>query len=134
MTEYETILSMIEEVDPSDVVKLDEIDIRVICWIRNREWGGWHGEGHTATGSWAIKDGKRVDGSYANHSTFPRLSRSRDALKEIRPEGWAFEIKEYPKDWRACLSKGNFMKRVCGSGYKTEQLAELHVIIQAISF
>lgn len=30
MTEAQTILRMIEEVDPSDTVKLDEIDARVI--------------------------------------------------------------------------------------------------------
>lgn len=138
------ILEMIESVDPADDKKLDEIDIRTHCWLANREWGGWHKEGSTMTGSWALDDnGKRIENSYANHSTFLRLSRSRDALKSIRPEGWDFEI--------APVINGNYEARLSRTwpladtgdydgidvgGYqaKTEELAELHAIIQAIEY
>jgi hypothetical protein len=33
MTAAETILKIIENVDPADTAKLDEIDARVWCWL-----------------------------------------------------------------------------------------------------
>jgi hypothetical protein len=75
VTEAETILKMIETVDPTNERVLDEIDIRTHCWLRRREWGGWHTEGSDMTGSWGLdKEGNRVKNSYLNHSSFTRLS------------------------------------------------------------
>jgi hypothetical protein len=75
-----------------------------------------------------------------NHSSFTRLSRSRDALKAIRPKGWLvmslrtfkgggwFCALKWPEEsheshWHSCIAKGG-----------TEELAELHAIIQAIAY
>jgi hypothetical protein len=38
MTDAETILKMIETVDPTDTAKLDEIDARVWCWLKGHEY------------------------------------------------------------------------------------------------
>lgn len=129
MTEYETILGMIGQVDPEDTSKLDEIDARVWCYKEGLDYAGAVNGKHY----FLLGEKYRV-GEEDDHPSAPEYTRSRDALKSIRPEGWVFEIKQYPEDWRACLSKGRLMKRVCASGYKTEHLAELHVIIQAIAY
>lgn len=135
------ILKMIEEVSPDDTAKLDEIDIRTHCWLRNREWGGWHVEGSDATGSWALHEGKRVENSYTNHSSFTRLTRDRNWLKLIRPHGWVTMIVEIDNGggfilgWNCCL-KNIQDKLVTSRPYTlpTEELAELHAIIQAIEY
>lgn len=64
MTDHEIILKMIETVDPDDSVKLDEIDLAVYKYIGEL------------------------------HMMLPKVTRSRDALKAIRPDGW---------DCRVCL-------------------------------
>lgn len=61
---------------------------------------------------------------------------SRDALKKIRPEGWtAFSMDFYGafsdiRFWKCELGKPG--KMVASVGLPTEELAELHAIIQAI--
>jgi hypothetical protein len=46
MTEAETILKLIESVDPKDTAKLDEIDARVWCYLHYERFGsiGRHNE------------------------------------------------------------------------------------------
>lgn len=111
------ILKMIEEVDPSDTAKLNEIDFAV-----------WQFLGNDKNAKSPIECGFDFGGI--------KYTRSRDALKSIRPEGWIYDCEWY--------SKNRFTARF----YKldsdeiqeespvlpTEELAELHSIIQAIDF
>jgi hypothetical protein len=119
-TQAETILKMIETVDPTDTAKLDEIDARVAEYTQDQDCEDPH----------IFQD--YLD--FRKHGfDVPFYTRSRDALRAIRPERWQFEIRQYPKDWRCSVGKGGFMKRV-GSSAETEELAELHAIIQAMEF
>lgn len=115
------ILKLIEEVDLSDTAKLDEIDARVWCFVKKRAFPGlkllnYENDLYEQMG------GRRI--------RTPKYTRSRDALKKIRPEGWWFQL-------IPCAS-GNWM---CDSMHDihveprpTEELAELHAIIQAIAY
>jgi len=100
------ILKMIETVDPSDTAKLDEIDARVFNYV--------------------------ADFDYTPTIQCPyQYTRSRDALKAIRPEGWQLKMNILPD--RALyqikhLKSGDLM----ATELPTEELAELHSIIQAI--
>lgn len=112
------ILELIENVDPSDTDTLDEID--------GLFWGYYYKEG-------------------CQQSKGGRPTRSRDALKSIRPEGWQYRLEhDFGSDcflftmtkWGArCVPK----KYIDGQWdiskpIKTEELAELHAIIQAIEW
>tara|TARA_A100000172_G_scaffold78648_2_gene64480 strand:+ start:36 stop:425 length:390 start_codon:yes stop_codon:yes gene_type:complete len=112
MEQGKKILELIENVDPKDTDALDEIDMEM----------------HKLLYSWSGIRGKRPHIKY---------TRSRDALKEVRPEGF-----EFPKDVLTnvagfifgygcpAFNNGKFL-----AYYKplpTEELAELHAIIQAI--
>lgn len=142
MNEHETIMRMIEEQDHS-VSNEREINKAValyLGWCRiipsemkeRFRFGG-------KKGGWIhpndCRDGKPVFCQLHGtdiYSDIPNYSRSRDALKAIRPEGWWFEVWQHPDGWRAALAKGPVW--FCASKQKTECLAELHVIIQAIAF
>lgn len=126
MKEHEFILNMIENVNPDDTEKLDEIDARVLCYVNNSNPNGeaWLGDEKTTVWRANLFIGK------CNIYT-----RSRDALKSIRPDGLAVAI------W----SNGRCTKWVCGASkdadnpmtsvsLPTEELAELHAIIQAIAY
>ncbi len=145
MTPAQTMLKMIEEVDPSDTAKLDEIDARVWCYLNNYEFLNWIVDNYYNSKSKKVifeKDGKvKFHGFSKNkigrHKVFnTQLTRSRDALKSIRPEGWTFQAwhpfpspTAYCQAWKV-ISGGPEIK-----GYsKTEELAELHAIIQAIEW
>src|SRR5689334_14421562 len=96
MTEAETILKMIEAVDPADTAKLDEIDLAVAYYLVG---GGFRykiihsPERITRT----ERQGDWITVPYKYQSRF-RYTRSRDALKIIRPQGWGWQlqIREYP--------------------------------------
>lgn len=125
------ILKMIEEVSPNDTTKLGEIDALVWCWLNDKTYSG----SRIVT----VEDRmfRYVEHQYEDgYINAPRHTRSRDALKAIRPEGWIYDCEWY--------SKNRFTARF----YKldsdeiqeespvlpTEELAELHAIIQAIEF
>ena len=125
MTTSDEILKMIETVDPSDEEVLDEIDARVWCFLNNKKYKS-HESGY-------------VKFMVINGNTYfdvKEYTRSRDALKAIRPEGWKFEI--------YCWGNGNrisfFRKKedryinFYTETLPTEELAELHAIIQAIAY
>lgn len=128
------ILKMIEEVDPSDTDKLDEIDIMVNlfvdCLQSVRET--FHDDP-----TMFIKARKR-------HRDFPLYTRSRDALKAIRPEGYGcwIEIRTADDGDAACKIGRNteagrsvYIFGTNTIGYmRSEELAELHAIIQAIEY
>lgn len=136
------ILKMIEEVDPNNAAKLDEIDARVLCYLHNEEFlsfepWGWSDDlnniDHTAFVR--AKSGKEfVFTDLRRHFLY---TRSRDALKAIRPEGYQFDIEGIQHKYVATICKSP-----CPSSeyifdseeLPTEELAELHAIIQAINY
>lgn len=126
------LLKLIETVNPDDTAMLDEIDARVDCYLKkiNPDELWLHG-------------GKRRPAHLDNHFRKTLYTRSRDLLKKIRPEGWSVDTVSALKDdclyfdaiiWkigevlkgRLLTTKGGFLP--------TEELAELHAIIQAIQW
>jgi len=100
------LLKMIETYDPSNHDGMDDID--ALVW-------------------------KYLDMPLAVASP----TRSRDILKGIRPDGWFLSMEGWPQDepplWRYKISLhkiGNFIS----PPLPTEELAELHAIIQAIEY
>jgi len=157
------ILELIENVDPDDTAKLDEIDARVAEYLGLYSyWESKHehynidykdGESSTAFPCHAAYDG--YDPSTGKKKSFPKIfpysyffdwsgrfpqyTRNRSALKVIRPEGWlvgkiwepmpgAFSCELYQKEY------GFGAPDLIKSAWKlpTEELAELHAILQAI--
>jgi len=129
------ILELIENVDPSDTDTLDEIDARLHCLVNGREFF----EVHDGSRYFYFKpagETKTFDDNRAI-SLAPKYTRSRDALKSIRPEGWRFFVHNMD-DYRrklvyACLSH-NSNTSIDGYQLPTEELAELHAIISAIQW
>lgn len=125
------ILKMIETVDPQDTAKLDEIDARVAAYRVNE---GYVRHGHI----YGPYD--RVVWTNRGAGTVKVLpyTRSRDALKAIRLENWpCYEMRYYGcltdyKFWKCEISSEH--KTVASVGRPTEELAELHAIIQAIEY
>lgn len=118
MTPAQEILRLIETVDPADFAKLDEIDLQVHLYIDTKK---------------PTSAGASAQGFFGP----PEYTRSRDALKAIRPEGWYFGVRHAP----LYLAEINFdckasskQKHIYGPTLPTEELAELHAIIQAIEF
>ncbi|MDP9196108.1 MAG: hypothetical protein M3O22_04975 [Pseudomonadota bacterium] len=99
------ILDLIEAVDPEDTEKLDEIDRLVREYVNLLD--EWPPE-------------------------FPEYTRSRNALKAIRPEGyWPIKLFKDGHVFRFELTNG---RKIPSSAWlPTEELAELHAIIQAIA-
>jgi hypothetical protein len=115
MIDADTILKMIENVDPADRDKLDEIDQTVCDYL----------------------------GKLAR--PLPRYTRSRDALKAIRPAGWQFELVWISKQecigynghdkYLARLVHADTTKQAVYYHHRhSEELAELHAIIQVIAY
>lgn len=116
------ILEMIEAVDPEDDEKLQKIDVLVYLY----------------TGD------KSVDNDNLWH--VPYYTRSRDALKAIRPKGWFYQsinyhplkklfCAEYSKESNISdLGKNRFevFYPIYSALLFTEELAELHCIVQAL--
>jgi hypothetical protein len=141
--EHETILRLIEECDPGDTARMDEIDARVWAFLNligdfKISFSG--GAVYYRHKTWPM------DAHTVLHHSFshPQYTRSRDGLKAIRPEGWYFQTS--PIEWKG--PKAGFMcKTNIYSEYyeerleetllsvcRTEELAELHAIIQAIAY
>jgi hypothetical protein len=127
-------LEMIEVVDPEDRDALDEIDLRVFAYVNNMIFnkGTMFDKPYYEVKS---KLGDFFDAVVLNGKR--PFSRSRDALKAIRPKGWWF-------GWRSdgyCVAgdgskseKGVRRELISSSIRPTEELAELHAIIQAIAY
>lgn len=133
------ILRMIEAVDPADSAKLDEIDARVFCFLPTpnglppMKFVRMFGDGYCFS---AIPAGGR-EAPYALPN--PRYTRSRDALKAIRPEGWIMGICFKIQANGYCaglyrLSAENDIAEEHSEPLPTEELAELHAILQAIEY
>ena len=142
MSEMQKILDLIESVDPEDTGTLNEIDARVTCLVKN----------------WCFLDypHKTRDGQEHNHlvtaksEEYPEgfkqylnyYTRSRDALKSIRPEGWWFSIEGINDNLVDgsfvtgvyCEIVDYFSDRLESPPLPTEELAELHAVVQAIEW
>ena len=156
----QTILKMIEEVDPADTAKLDELDARVAEYLGVFSyWKSKHehynidfknGEcsasfpGHGAYQGYCPDTGKKRrfpdQFPYAAflhwYGNIRLYTRSRDALKAIRPEGWKINLSHHRNDFTVFfeLFKGEGNPSVHLYKGSTEELAELHAIIQAIDY
>lgn len=147
MAEFKKILELIENVDPNDTDALDEIDARVWLWIKNK------GEFKSIE----VTDVDPYDQTYDKfiHIKDPvpsgfgydiskygwwtngvgNYTRSRDALKAIRPEGWQHNSEYYGNDYSFTMKKpykNGLWLHSCW--LPTEELAELHAIIQVLDF
>lgn len=130
MNEHELILKLIEEVDPADTAKLDEIDARVWCWLRKDE------EFKQFEGSWIrCQSGMK----YLKPFGSAKYTRSRDQIKAIRPEGWAFDMGGFSGgeafyEIHKIDENGNPKHTIFTPVMGVEELAELHAIIQAEAY
>jgi len=142
------ILKLIESVDPKDNATLDEIDARVYCYC---------GASLSPLSFKSISDGRyrvkylessyksSMDGQWISHGEedlcdLPNYTRSRDSLKEIRPEGLAFSVVGRI-DGSACYrlvslvtaeSDPRLVRGFDSPYLPTEELAELWAILSAI--
>lgn len=139
MSDAQDILKMIENVSPDDAARLDEIDARFHAW--------WSGVNFIALGVWkeydsrprelvAYRYGEINEGS---NGYCLRYTRSRDALKSIRPEGWSAQYHHPYHDERTSFELfqpdwDGETHPVYARDLPTEELAELHAIIQAIEY
>lgn len=137
------ILELIENVDPSDGDKLDLINARVFCWLEgltlesydNVEYGYFTVKENDDEYSLCDIEFSDGQGDY---------TRSRDALKSIRPEGWIlndvlydFNSKDEVTRYCRIFVRKPYRNRdvkIRGAFLPTEELAELHAIIQAITY
>lgn len=135
MTPAQKILEMIENVDPADSAAMDEIDVLVDKYL-----GYEHYCYVDPLGAGVKFIGRKTSGT---NGLVPRYTRSRDALKAIRPEGWDFEMCPVINGRYECVlsqtwslaDTGDYESREVGKyQLPTEELAELHAIIQAIEW
>jgi len=72
------------------------------------------------------------------HSNIPDFTSSRDALKSVRPKGWNFRTYRYFDGkisyFHCGMDKNTPFSSICANSLPTEELAELHAIIQAIQW
>lgn len=129
----ETILKMIEEVSPDDTAKMEEIDARVMAYLE-----GWEFKDYVR-----MYNDERMHGFTLDEGEIlftVQYTRSRDALKAIRPKGYA---QSWPTFYSTGVLEYKYSFFGIGLGYvqayvspelPTEELAELHAIIQAIEY
>lgn len=114
--EGRNILKMIEGVSPDDTATLDEIDARFWCFLNGSVFKAFEG-------NWI-----RFCDGFKTNITPLRYTRSRDALKSIRPDGCLIKI-SIAGESTATLTLGKSF--ICkAKNMPTEELAELHAIIQ----
>lgn len=120
------ILQLIESVDVNDTETLDEIDARVACYEHGKEYV-----------SHSINGVNNIDIITTDNRLlgFPRYTRSRDALKQIRPEGWHYHTVASRAEYkRSAMTNDNITAAAISERLPTEELAELHAIIQAMEW
>jgi len=130
---YKELLELIENVDPSDTAKLDEIDARCLALFFGYKFESF-GQSKINPNMKCLKvSGNRIDeGSVCQQHLIPQYTRSRDALKSIRPEGWNFTIQALQKACGCTAQKDKNLK--WSNSLPTEELTELHAIIQSIQW
>lgn len=133
MKDNEIIMKMIEEVSPDDAAKLDEIDARVWCYLHGYKFAACK---HDRI---FVLDEYQCEIEKLNGVCFLKYTRSRDALKAIRPLNFEFPLDVLTNGAGFVFGYGcpAFNNGTFLAGYKkplpTEELAELHAIIQAIA-
>ncbi len=140
MREAATIMKMIENVSSDDTEKLDEIDARVWCYMKGyilnpvpQFQGSDDRPGRIKV---YFTDGNKCGVS----QSVPHMiyTRSRDALKAIRPTGWELVILTEINRCDIFIPNGDgtadMDKIISGKKCETEELAELHAVIQAIEY
>ena len=138
------ILKLSEAVDHSDSAKLDEIDARVWCYLRRYTYRP-HGKVDTYNFTYEIPPMRALHIKSINDNDAGRYTRSRDALKDIRKGGWAYFMNTVHTDHGLIIGYHCVIAfasdEVFESPYdastpalKTEELAELHAIIQSLEF
>lgn len=139
LTEAQRILRLIESVgaDTPDRM-LDEIDARVYCLRNGLEFASMR----------KSRNGVSPHGPFVRftfrHNGVRQVTylkrceqgtRSRDALKALRPTGWRLAVSNYkPHHWTGILILDDKVSLYAPSWLHTEYLAELHAIVQAIDF
>jgi hypothetical protein len=119
------LLTAISSAKVDDERGLDEIDALVHSFLVNREFK-------------QIGDGRCYyhDKGYTNSDHVSAYSRSRDALKGIRPKGWYFNGVRFNVFGASAvfhkLDEKMLRTEVFSSGLPSEELAELYCIIAAI--
>jgi hypothetical protein len=117
------ILILIETVDPFDSAAMDEIDARVHSFRHGLLFMGM-----SETGTGFIYCRGRA---YGFLETPNQYTRSRDALKAIRPAEWFPHLIKNPfGTWYGDNNNGDYPS----PALPTEELAELHAILQAIAY
>ena len=140
MTTAKEILTLIENADPSDSDALDEIDAKLHCFLNEQEY-----ERHYIEDYNTLLPQLRI--SYKDSGVEPfdcillyRYTRSRDALKRIRPEGWNIDINSHLQMLPFAKAKiyisGGYRDREAyfSPELPAEELAELHAIVQSIEW
>ncbi len=145
MNDAEIILKMIEEIGSASQgtyeiqQRLNEIDARMECWMLRRNFVmSYYERGHLRY-KYDTPDGLKIGGMIIKYT------RSRDALKSIRPKGWYIggifdetSIGQFDTGYNFVLRNGLAEEVECqhfrSYRHATEELAELHAIIQAIEY
>lgn len=140
MTPGQEILRLIENIGIPDYKKFAEIDARCNCYIRKLDYVH-HEIGKTGLLSYKYKSegpGSAYGMRWAVSAR--RFTHSRDDLKHARPVGWIFNTVYYAQEQKfstaAYHEKVGFMNQVHEGAllHMTEELAELHGIIQAMEY
>jgi len=120
---------MIEGVDPSDTDTMDELDRKVVYFLGGRIELKHYGN------SFKVLEETFGSGIF---NPVRKYTRSRDALKAIRPDGYMFYIDNFDPEltWFQCSGWCKEIKyeTISTPSLPTEELAELHAIIQAIEY
>jgi len=126
------ILKMIEKVDPADSAGLDEIDARVWCLLHDARFKKMLSTPeHYKHGYFSYYQGS----VWGSKMIYPPIqyTRSRDALKSIRPKGWEWYMAQYNDGVRfGCAQDCIGTNQIESVSLPTEELAELHAILSAI--
>ncbi len=137
MTEAAKILQMIESVSIDDTDMLDEIDELTVSYLGGKVEERFYGD------SLVVREETFGFGFY---QPVRKYTRSRDAIKSIRPDGWTFQLYTASKSGEPYKYKdlryqcnfnfwdGYIYKNGNSEELITEELAELHAVIQAIDF
>lgn len=137
LAKHEKILQMIEQVKPDDTAMLDEIDARVWCFVNKAELIEYpktlkkrNDEGVNIYRNLLRARTKRYPEGFTEYLVY--YTRSRDALKAIRPDGWWVAIVDQETAYIYKEDKDLHFASYIPNG--TEELAELHAILKAIAY
>lgn len=128
------ILEMINSVDPKDTETLDEIDARVYCLRGGKRYRSFERTPYGLSVIYKYDDYGQVAAHSGRDLIAALYTRSRDALKCIRPMAFAFTLTyEELKGWKAEMTWVHDTNiRFVSPAKWSEEIAELHAVVQAI--